>query len=394
MVDEPVITPSAARAKRAYIIRYAGMIIIGILSNLPYWVAYSNSQVVTTHFDKEGHIGAVSWAIVFLSVYATLFNAFLTSKNVSYTFRTILNGSFMIIGLIGAAFAPNFWVAICFIAFAGVSSDFGEAVMLGYAASFNDQSLLNAWGIGCGFSGLIGGIYSLICQKFTISYFWTFISVSPIGVIFPVIFVTMLKMPKEQSLLNSKEIASIESMPSYEHIEEDVPFCSCSNWKKSFRFIINNIVMFSFQYVALEGLTDCSMTKQEKINEPYIFGYYSLSYEFGQFIAKFLTKWLTLDKLEIAIVLGAIDFAIMLAEAITHFFPHIYLCIPLFFIGVLGSISYMSIFDVIMRVPNTTYKEREIITNYTSVFIGGSIQIASLIILVMQNTFLKKQCIK
>lgn len=379
--------------KRTRVIRYIGMVLIGILNNLPYWVAYSNSQVVITYFKKDGHIGAVSWSIVFLSVYATLFNAFLTSKNVSYTFRAFLNGSFMIIGLVGAAFAPNFWVAICFIAFAGVSSDFGEAVMLGYAAAFNDPSLLNAWGVGCGFSGLIGGIYSLLCQKYTISYFWTFISPSPIGIIFPLVFIFMLKTPKNQSLLNSKEIQSIDSMANYEPVEEDVPFCSCSNWMKSMRFIINNIIMFSFQYVALEGLADCSMTKQEKLNEPYIFGYFALSYEFGQFIAKFLTKWLTLEKIEIALVLGAIDFAVMFAEAYTHFFPHIYLCIPLFIIGVLGSISYMSIFDVIMKVPNTTFKEREIITNYTSIFIGGSIQIASLIVLVMQNTFLRKQCI-
>lgn len=384
----------STKPKRTQVINYIGMLLIGLLNNLPYWIAYAQAQAVCTHFNKDGYIGAVSWGIVILSIFATLGNAFLTSKNVSYNIRSIINGAFMLVGLIGTALAPNIYVAIVFISLVGVSSDFGEGVMLGYFAALDDNSLLGAWGVGTGLSGVCGAGYSLICQKFKVSYFLSFICMSPSGILYPLIFMTMLKgaesaKPKK---LDESELKDIEKGEEVIEEEEKVPFCSCSNWYKSLRFILNNLAMFCFQYISLVCLSDCSMTKKQKIDEPFIYGYFSLSYQVGGLIGRSIKKWFLIKKLEITTAITGCLFLFMFINTFLIFIPPIYMLIPLFVIGFFGAISYMSVFAVIMEVPNTTQKEREIITNYASVFIGGSIQVASLLILLFQNTFLKKAC--
>ncbi|EAX88642.1 CLN3 protein [Trichomonas vaginalis G3] len=394
---EPVETSSSE--KKWKIINYIGMLLIGLINNLPYWVAYANTQAICTHFNKDGYIGAVSWGIVILSIFATLGNAFLTSKNVSYNIRSIINGAFMFVGLIGTAVAPNIFVAILFIAFVGVSSDFGEGVMLGYFASLDNDALLGAWGIGTGISGVFGAGYSLICQKFKVSYFLSFICMSPTGILYPLIFILMLKnpntatkVPEQEEPEKLEDIEQNDAAIDKQDEEEKVPFCSCSNWYKSLRFILNNLAMFCFQYISLIGLTDCSMTKKQKVDEPFIFGYFSICYQCGGLIGRSIKKWFLIKKLEITTVITGCLFVIMLVNAIVVFIAPIYMLIPLFLIGFFGAISYMSVFAVIMEVPNTTQKEREIITNYASVFIGGSIQVSSLITLLLQNVIIKKQC--
>jgi battenin len=375
-------------------VKFIGMVLIGLINNGPYWVAFSSTQSICTHFKKEGFIGAMSWSIAFLSIFSTVGNTFLSSRGVSYTIRAIINGSLMFFGLISTAFSPNIYFAIVFIAFVGVSSDFGEAVMLGYFALLNDESLLKAWGIGNGFSGLFGAGYTLLCQYYSISYFVSFLTVAPLGILYPLIFHFMLDKHVNKPVENADQAVDLEEIESPEPAEEKVPFCSCANFSKSIRFIVNNALNFFLQYVAIGGLSDCSMTLDEKVNKPYIFGIFSITYQFGGLLVRILIKWLITSKLELVTLLLFLSFVVILLNIIFDLFPPIYISIPLCFVGFFGGMLYMSLFDTIMKQPNTTNKDREIITNYVTVSTGASIQVASAFIILMQNTFLKKQCIR
>lgn len=435
---------------------FFGMIFIGILNNVPYWVAISSAQSICTHFEKNGYIGAVTWGCVLLGIYATLFNAYLSSKNTSYLKRAIANGVIMLFGIIGTAFAPNIYFAILCISFVGVSSDFGEGVMLGYFAAVDDSSLLTAWGVGTGISGLIGAIYSFLCQYFKISYFYSFLCISWFGIAYPLIFYFGLdqkskkavviiendsELPDIEQPLNvnpsseeqnnmqnkgkilidnqgnpivdsndtlhkdideipSSQVSSIEienetsenldkSKPSE---EEKVPFCSGKLWCRAMPFIINNTLAFIFQYCCLEGLADCSMTQEQRINQPYLFSLLSICYQIGQLISKSSIKLVHTSKLWIFTLLNGIVFTFMMINTPLRFCPIWVLDIAMFLLGSFGGFSYMCIYDVMMKLDNTTAKEREIMTNYTSVTISGSIQIASGIILIFQNTFYKQYC--
>lgn len=423
---------------------FIGMIFIGILNNVPYWAAISSTQSICTHFEKKGYIGAVTWGCVLFGIYATLLNAFLSSKNVSYMKRAIANGILMLLGIIGTAFAPNIYVAIIAISFVGISSDFGEGVMLGYFAAIDDNSLLRAWGIGTGTSGLLGAVYSFICQYFKISYFISFLAISWFGIAYPLIFYYLLDqkaanqsnmiendkdLPDLEQPLNqvpesavganaidkqgnpiiatdstltsieqvaSTEVSSVTTAENIDQIsetkEEHVSFCSGKLWCRAMPYIVNNTMAFIFQYCCLEGLVDCSMTHKQRIEQPYIFSLLSICYQVGQLISKSIARYLMTSKLWIFTVLNGVIFVIMMVNAPFRFSPVWLLGIFMFSLGTFGGLSYMNIFDVIMKLEGSTPKEREIMTNYTSVTISGAIQIASGIILVFQNTFYKQYC--
>lgn len=431
---------------------FFGMIFIGILNNVPYWVAISSAQSICTHFEKNGYIGAVTWGCVLFGIFATLLNAYLSSKNTSYMKRAIANGVIMLFGIVGTAFSPNIYFAILCISFIGVSSDFGEGVMLGYFAAVDDSSLLTAWGIGTGTSGLIGAIYSFLCQYFKIPYFYSFLCISWFGIAYPLIFyfgldqkssknsitiendtelpdieqpLNVNPISEDQNTQSSKIIVDSQGIPISDSVvssateleevpsaqvlsgnqitenldnpkakseDEHVPFCSCKLWCRAMPFIINNTLAFIFQYCCLEGLADCSMTQEQRISQPYLFSLLSICYQVGQLISKSTSKFVHTDKLWIFTLLNGTVFVFMMINTPFRFVPIWALDIAMFFLGGFGGYSYMCIYDVMMKLDNSTAKEREIMTNYTSVTISGSIQIASGIILIFQNTFYKQYC--
>ena len=76
--------------------------------------------------------------------------------------------------------------------FVGLSSDFGDGVMLGYFASTSNDSLMDAWGVGTGISGILGAGYSFLCQFFSIPFKLSFLILAPAGIIYPLTFILML----------------------------------------------------------------------------------------------------------------------------------------------------------------------------------------------------------
>jgi hypothetical protein len=60
------------------------------------------------------------------------------------------------------------------------------------------ESLLKSWGSGTGMAGIAGAGYSFITRFTTISNFWSFIGVSPVVIIYGVVFYLILdKSPDE-----------------------------------------------------------------------------------------------------------------------------------------------------------------------------------------------------
>lgn len=412
-------------------VKYIGMIIIGIINNVPFWAAYSNTQQICVHFNKDGYIGVVSFGITALSIFCTLTNTLFSRYNVPYIIRAIINGLMMTIGLVGSALSPNIYMAIVFLSFVGISSDFGESVMLGYFSSDKASMLLTAWGVGSGISGLIGAIYAMLCQKFNISYLISFLAMSPLGIIYPIVFRFMVDSDKLENQYseesnsnesrnknnnndNSKNKSNINEKEDNENKNEndnddyrddekdiekvevfdddDVPFCSVMLWKLAWRFVLNMLLNVNFVFIPYQGFIDCSMTKSQKVKEPFIFGYFSIAFQFGGFVGRYISKWYITKSMEIVNVLLFIFCLMMLINMFVVYMPLLYMNIPLVFIGLLSSMGYMSIFKVISQLEGATDKEKTIVSNYASIFIGGSAQIASLLIILIQKVLLKSQC--
>ncbi|OHT04577.1 CLN3 protein [Tritrichomonas foetus] len=449
--------PTVKSNKCLVIKHYIGMLIIGSLNNLPYWVALSSAQSIVYHFNSEGFLGAITWACVLLGMAATSINTLLSSKNVSYNIRSIVNGLFMGLGLIGTAFAPNIYVAILCIVFVGLSSDFGEGVMLGYFASIGDDSLMGAWGVGTGISGLLGSGYAFLAQLFSVDYFTSFIALSPAGLAYPLAFIFLLdanstkkashpkhveRIPDDPELPHSsktkkiipnkdgnvecddlssengidetKNLAELEVVPasiikenekaSFKDIEElsesededqnekDVKCCSLKLWKYTFYFFINNGLTFFFQYVSISGFNDCSMTIQEKLDKPYIYSLLNLIYQAGNLVGRASLKWLKIKQLWLLTLIQGLFSLLWFFEVLFKFLPLWAKILSMVFIGLNSGFSYVNVFNQTMNYPIATPKEREIMTNLTTISIAGFIVVSSAFTLLFQNTFLKKQC--
>ena len=391
---------------------YIGILIIGALNNLPYWVAISSAQSIVIHFKSEGMLGAITWACVLLGMAATSVNTFLSSKNVSYNIRAVANGCFMGFGLIGTAFAPNIYVAMIGIMFVGLSSDFGEGVMLGYFASINDNSLMGAWGVGTGISGILGAGYSFLCQFFKINYFISFLSISPSGLFYPLAFILLLdaKSPSKEAKSRNEpinhdldqelnSIAELDVIPNdieeeeKKDPEENVKWCSLKLWKFTAYFFINNAITFFSQYASISGTIDCSMTAQEKIDQPYIYGLLSLIYQIGNMCGRSSLKFFKIRRIWILTLLQFIFFAILFVNIQFKLLPIWGKIVMMILIGVNSGLSYVNLFNQVMNYPQATIKEREIMTNLTTISIASFIVVSSAFTLLYQNTFYKEQCV-
>ena len=421
------------QTKRKQIKHFIGMLIIGSLNNLPYWVALSSAQSIVSHFKSDGMLGAITWGCVLLGMAATSINTLLSSKNISYNIRSIVNGIFMGVGLIGTAVAPNIYVAILCIVFVGLSSDFGEGVMLGYFASIGDDSLMGAWGIGTGISGLLGAGYAFLAQLFNVNYFTSFIALSPSGILYPLAFIFLLdaKSPKKDAhpqhthklttkAAQNNEEESVEEFDEVKRaIEHEIPAsqglerfaiheeeeenaediqpvkcCSIKLWKYTFYFFINNGLTFFLQYVSISGFNDCSMTKQEKIDQPYVYSLLSLIYQCGNLVGRSSLKLIKIQPIWVLTIIQFLFALLWLFNVLYRFLPLWGKILSMIFIGLNSGLSYVNIFNQTMNYPPATPKEREIMTNLTTISIAGFIVLSSAFTLLFQNTFLKAQCMR
>jgi hypothetical protein len=310
----------------------------------------------------------------------------------------------MSLGLIGTAFSQNIYMVIPFIAFVGLSSDFGEGVMLGYFASVSNDSLMRAWGVGTGISGMLGAGYAFLCQFFEVKYLISFLVLTPSGVIYALVFIFMLETdpPAQESHHDAVE-APDEGMeiPELDVIPElqpdiapmNVRCCSLAILKKTWYYFLMNSICFFCQYSTISGIQDCSMTRDQREKNPYIYGMLTLFFQVGSFFGRASLRWIRIQKLwALAAGLSAL-FVFGVVNVALHFMP-IWLNVMFnLAVGIVAGLAYVNLFGQIMKDPNANVKEREIMSNFTSIGIAGNIMLASGFTLLMQNTFFKQQCL-
>lgn len=90
---------------------WIGLFLLGSINNLPYVIVTSAAKTIADSFGKKNDVGLVFGANVALSVIVKAINGLFLLK-VPYWIRYVVNAMLMIIGLIGVAFAFDFWFAL------------------------------------------------------------------------------------------------------------------------------------------------------------------------------------------------------------------------------------------------------------------------------------------
>ena len=199
---------------------------------MPFVVAFASADRVAASYKKPVYLGLITFADTFSGVISRILNTWLLTFNISYELNFIMNSFFMLIGLIGCAFSKTFWLTFLSIFFIGYSAYLGESILLGYIAFRKKNTLLKSWSCGSGMAGMSGACYSFLAKYFSISLFWTFISLSPLVIFYFCFFIFIIrKSPDEYDKTNQIPLMNQEG-----NIDETI----IDNQKQSFLKLIDN----------------------------------------------------------------------------------------------------------------------------------------------------------
>lgn len=311
----------------------------------------------------------------------------------------------MVVGLTGVAFSPNIYLCVFSIVIAGFSGDFGEGVMLGYAAARGRNDFMAAWGIGSGLSGIIGAGYAFITQFYEIPYKINFLSVEPVSILYFLAFYFMVddknnrniyeSINDSKSINDQHNLLSHELQSSVDYFEQDdLTFCSGRLWKEALPFFLNNGMTFFFQYSCISGFNECSMTPEEKKNKAYIYQLLNLIYQLGNATGRSTLKFFKVPHLFLLTSLQGLLCVLWCLNSIFKFMNLIEEIIAMLCVGLNSGLSYINVFNQTMNYQANSRKEKEMITNITTISFAGFISLSSIFTLIHENTFFKQYCLK
>ena len=384
---------------------------LGAINNLPYVIGVAGAKrIIANYEDRENDIGLVLWANTVSGLFARFINTWLSTCDVPYVLRFGINCFFMLFGLISCAFSKNFWLTLFCIFCIGFSANFGESVLLCFFTVIHKQVLLKSWSSGTGMAGILGASYCLVIDLTEVSYFWSFIGISPIVIIYIICFIIVRKgpsvdgnnsisAPNPQPLLQSSnqsetsnlsvEVNQSNESPLLEENVEHVTLCTCSILKPVWFFIFNCFAVYFLEYVIQTGYADIALPTEE--SKMYYYSLFNLCYQCGVFLSRSSLSlfafpwvgWLTLAQLFM--------FLLLFVQVKFYYFMPFGVLIPIFFIVVLfGGCSYVNVFNLIMNSEKLTKKEKEMATSWNAFFISVGMIVAAIYTYIAQHTFLKK----
>ena len=355
------------------------MLLLGVINNIFFLVVGSSAQRIVEHHKQTGMLGVVNWATAFDGLFAGSINTWMSNVNVSYDMRFSINCACMCLGLIGSAFAPNFWMACVSVVFVGFSCDFGESVALGYLARIRKQQLVKLWGIGAGIAGVLGSGYSALCIAVEFDYKWSFIALLPLVVVYSVCYFVVLRQKKEEA--NEGLIVK--------QIDEKVSWASLL--RKILYYVVTIDLVYFAQNVIAGAFLDCA---QEKNNEgkqkfKYLFPLLGLTQHVGVLLFCSTATLIEFQWLWLLVIYQFLNFGIWLTQAMLHWMTVWEQFIFMFITGSVAGLNYVNTYNMILADQRLSHKEKELGSNITAMSATISVLIASVFTVISEKTYLR-----
>ena len=400
-----MIERTKERQNNVRIIDRIAMFMIGIINNTPYVIGIASANRIVRSFNKESYTGIVMWANTVSGIFSRFINNMLISFNVPYEVNFIANLIMMLLGLLLCAFSyklSEFWVCCVGVFFIGFSSNLGESVMLCYMTYKKKTNLLKSWSSGTGMAGIAGAGYSFICDIVNIDDFWSFIGVSPVVLIYGLLFFLVIKKSPEenseiermeQPIMPENEISYNEKSPmlsneSSNDMNEHVRVFDFSYWHGAGWLMFNCGAVYFLEYVIQGVFADCCMSSDDFKKHTYIFSLLNLMYQIGVFISRSSLNFFQVKKIWILTFVQCLFFTLFCTNAFYHFMPFGALLATMIFVGLFGGCSYVNAFHLMMNDPTMSTKQKEMVTAWNSFFISLFIVLSTLFTFVAEMTFL------
>ncbi|OHT03875.1 CLN3 protein [Tritrichomonas foetus] len=390
------------------IIDKIAMFMIGIINNTPFVIGIASAQRIVKNYNVDSYLGIVLWANTISGIFSRFLNSFLISLNIPYEVNFVINLVMMLFGLVTCAFAKVFWLTCVSVFFIGFSSNLGESVMLCYMTHRKKQALLKSWSSGTGMAGIAGAGYSFFCDIVEISLFWSFIGVSPVVIIYGLLFFFVIRKSPDaeadpndsmmQPMLNnetgnSSSNYSMNSMANSNSGEnlvvEKVRVCDCSYFHNMWFYIFNCGFVYFLEYSIQGVFADCCLTGEKLKKYHYMFSLLNLCYQIGVFISRSSLTFFQFKKIWILTIGQAGFFALWFTQAFYHFMPVGALWGTMVCVGLFGGCSYVNAFHLMMNEPRLSTKQKEMVTSWNSFFISFNIICSTAFTFVSELTYLK-----
>ena len=167
--------------------------------------------------------------------------------------------------------------------------------------------------------------------------------------------------------------------------------------KHVWRRWLNITLVYLFQYVACTGGSDRAQGGDYKhdpnwfIRNSYVV--LNLMYQFGTLLSRSSLSLFKVKYIEVITVLQLINFVFWLVQGTIHFvqgYPVIWvLFVHMFYIGVVGGISYVNGFYLVLHDDRISHRDREFCMSLTSFAGSFGITASSLFIILLDNTLWK-----
>eukprot|EP00040_Diaphanoeca_grandis_P025522 m.141439 g.141439 ORF g.141439 m.141439 type:complete len:449 (-) comp30190_c0_seq1:67-1413(-) len=416
LAHEPSQPPSHFKAN------WLAFFLMGTINNLPYVVVSSSAKTLADNFGASNLLGIIVWANVAMGFAAKGLNTFFLS-NTPFTTRIWLMIMVFAAGLLVVAFSSSFAMAICGIVLAGAACSFGEGVALGYLKLYPNM-LMNAWGSGTGMAGVGGSALYLAYLAAGLDLEWSFLVTTMCLSLYLFAYHCILVKPSAQ----------FEHKPPAPVAIGTVQEGGWTKFKRCFKLCrwmtFNLCMVYVAEYVIYSGLAakalnphitceaykvvstcvnnsacewknatpsshstsalpaGCESTTFEGKNAYAIF---SFCYQFGVLISRSSLQVIQIKRIEVLTILQTINAVLWVIQAS---FKTISVAWPLFahmvFVGLLGGASYVNVFHNLLTSKRIKDEEREYTINLAAMF-GPTlgITLSALVILAMDNTFLK-----
>jgi battenin len=374
---------TAEKPNRVRLIDRAAMFILGVINNTPYVIGIASAEAIVKTFDVPGSMGIVLAADTVSGVFSRFLNSWLVSLHISYEILYGANCAMLLFGLLSCAFSRWFWLECVGIFFIGFSSNVGETIILCYMSHRHKQVLLKSWGSGTGMAGIIGAGYSLICVWAKVSNFWSFIGVSPVVVVYALVFYLIIaRSPDEDFAGLESQFFSLPGKPA------TVGACDCSYFGYNGFIMFNCGIIYFLEYVMQTLFADNSLTGDQKKRFHFFYPLLNLSYQIGVFMSRSSLSFFEFPRVWILTLCQCTFFVLWLCQAVFHFMPLYIMWLPMVVVGLFGGCGYVNSFHLMMNDASLTVMQKEMITSYNSFFIAVFIFLSTLTTLIAENTFM------
>ena len=367
------------------------MVLVGLINNIFFLIVGSSAQRIVDHYKAHGMLGMINWSCSICGLFAGSLNTWLSSRSISYDLRFCVTAVCMLVGLLGAALAPQFWLACVSVVFVGFACNFGESVALGYLAHIHKQALVKFWSIGTGCAGVLGAGYSALCVLCEFNYTYSFYALLPLVAVYLVCYFLVLR-EKGGNIRN--EIESVESMNIVNAespiVVEVVNCLSLTFLKKMWYYIVTIDIVYFAEYVIAGAFMDCAQEKNpDKKANDYMFPLLSLTQHIGVVLFCSSSTIVEFKWLWGLVILQVLNFFVWLSQAMLHWMETWDQFILIFIVGSVAGLNYVSTYNMVLHDPKLTYKEKELGTNVTAFTVTVSVLLASAFTVLSEKTYLR-----